>query len=424
MNRRLPSTDTPTHHPRRRQGRLKARITAHLYQVDFGRGSEWAYYPGTDLLDLGTDRTCVWDPVANQWWIRPFGGVLGYVIVAVGSSVGVSDPQKYKVIPVYPTVFGPISADGPEVAQYTAVLDVAPNGAFMVAAIDTATIGVFLWQGGSFATTPVDTVTVAQAFDISISPDSSTVALALSGSPYLQAYPVSVSGFGSPYSDPGTLPSGAGHGVDWHPSGEAVGLAWEDAAAMTLAVWAWAAGWGSKYADPASSFVGSSSAVHFSPDGAFVFVGRVDPGDSADGQYRIYEFDLGSGIGARIAASGAPIAGPIDGVDQSDFNGSLLALGSSLQYGFITYTFDGATIGDGVTNYFPADEFDYAWHLKFSNDGQYLIAAAPTAGTNPPFDVGRVTVFSVGAGGALTQIGTTYVDDADGDWPYLGWRDP
>src|ERR1051325_3831440 len=68
------STDQPRREPRRRMGRLKARRTAHLYQVDYGRGSEWAYYPGDDLLDLGTDRTTVVDPAADQWWIRPFGG--------------------------------------------------------------------------------------------------------------------------------------------------------------------------------------------------------------------------------------------------------------------------------------------------------------------------------------------------------------
>lgn len=83
------STDVPTRVPRRRMGTLKARLSTHLYQVDFGHGSEWAHYAGTDLLDLGSERSCVWDPVAGHWWIRPLGvapDVVGLQILFGASS--------------------------------------------------------------------------------------------------------------------------------------------------------------------------------------------------------------------------------------------------------------------------------------------------------------------------------------------------
>lgn len=344
---------------------------------------------------------------------------VGYVVVALGSSVGVPDPQMYKTIPVYADSLGSPVA-GPTVEAYAAVLDVSPDGDFMVAATDTATIGLFLWNGTGFDSSAVETVAVAQARAIAISPDSATVAVALNGSPYLQAFPVSTAGFGSAYANPSTLPTGAGRGVSWHPSGGAVALGFTDAGAMPFAVWAFSAGWGSKYADPASTFVGTSLFNRFSPEGDYVFVAQQSPLDDADGQFRIYGFTLGAGLGARVAASGSPLAGPIDS-DQSDFSGTLVALGTDSQYGFITYSFNGS-IGSGVTNFFPDDEFDYAYHLKFSPDGAYLVATAPTAQTNSPLGQGRVTVFSV-SGSTLTQIGTTYVDDADGDYPYVGWRD-
>lgn len=64
----------PDRQPRQRRGRIKARQTAHLYQVDFGRGSEWAYYPGDDLLTLGQDRTAIFNPVTEQWELAAMGG--------------------------------------------------------------------------------------------------------------------------------------------------------------------------------------------------------------------------------------------------------------------------------------------------------------------------------------------------------------
>lgn len=63
------SSDMPTRDPLRRRGLLKARLTSKLYQVDFGRGSEWAYWEGTDLLTLGKEVTCEFDPTIPAWQV-------------------------------------------------------------------------------------------------------------------------------------------------------------------------------------------------------------------------------------------------------------------------------------------------------------------------------------------------------------------
>ena len=66
---RLASSDVPTNSPLRRRGRIKARRTAAVYQIDTGRGSEWAVWEGSTLLDLGADVTIEYDHTINAWWI-------------------------------------------------------------------------------------------------------------------------------------------------------------------------------------------------------------------------------------------------------------------------------------------------------------------------------------------------------------------
>lgn len=414
-------------------GTLKARRTLHTYLVDYGHGSEWAYYPGDDLLTLGTDRTTVFDPASDQWWIRPFGG--GQFVFSYSNADG--SAQQYKVLPVNSSGYGTL-ADSVEVETFQAKLDVAPNGQFMVAASgDGTTVGVHLWTGTTFNPTAVDTITVASVNHIAISPDSATVIFGVTGSPYVVAYSVSAAGFGSTYSAPPSLPAFNNVGVTWHPSGEAVVLAWTltalAPAQVTTAAWAWSAGWGARYADSAEMFTatnaqGTASLPHFAPDGATLLVPRLYPGDSADGQFRVYNFTLADGITTRVAASASPIAGPIS-FNQTAYSGRLIALGAKADpIGLVTYTFTGGVIGPGVAHpeYYdpeaglPIDGFVWRpYFLCFSRDGTFLLGAN---NSGDPAGAGIFRLFGVATDGALTQLGATFTDPFASGLYRMAWR--
>jgi hypothetical protein len=50
-------------------------------------------------------------------------------------------------------------------------------------------------------------------YGVAFSPAGTGIAIAHSTTPFVSAYPWSVSGFGTKFSDPGTLPAGTGYGV-------------------------------------------------------------------------------------------------------------------------------------------------------------------------------------------------------------------
>jgi hypothetical protein len=436
------STDVPQRQPRRRLGKLVARRTAHLYLVDFDTGKEWAYYPGDNLLDLGIKRDAIFDPVADQWWIKPYGGG---AFVFTYSNDPDAEIARYVVMPASASAYGELQ-NSAEMGEFVGVPDVAPNGKFMVGIMgDSSDVSVLRWTGTTFDPTPVDTIEPngpdGGTLNVAISPDSSTVILGLNQPPWVIAYPVSEAGFGTAYSAPPSPPPKASRGITWHPSGEAVVLAWTlstpDPAAVTVAAWAWSGGWGARYADSPEIFTstfaqGTATQPKFAPDGETLLVPRVAPGDSASGQFRIYNFTLASGLTTRVAASASPITSTVSFL-QLAFNGRLIALGSkTLGVGLVTYTFIDGVIGPGVSHpeyydnnpLFPLPEDAFTWRpmfLCFSRDGKLLLGAnGVTAGT----EIGGIfRLFSVADDGTLTQVGEKFTDTLDAGWYRMAWRE-
>ena len=95
-------------------------------------------------------------------------------------------------------------------------------------------------------------------------------------SPYIQGYPWS-SGFGTKYSNPGSLPDmGSGGGVAFSPDGNNILFATFGSGNPPLQAYSWSAGFGTKYSDPSavgSSGLGAIGGVAFSPSGDAVAVG-------------------------------------------------------------------------------------------------------------------------------------------------------
>ena len=101
------------------------------------------------------------------------------------------------------------------------------------------------------------------------------LAVAHTNSPYVTVYPWSVSGFGTKFANPATLPTGQGYGVAFSPTGDALAVSTFDNITWSspLSVYRWSAsGFGAKFADPATSpgFIGYN--VAFTPSSSAIAV--------------------------------------------------------------------------------------------------------------------------------------------------------
>jgi hypothetical protein len=79
----------------------------------------------------------------------------------------------------------------------------------------TPFVTAYPWSGSGFGTkfTNPGTVPPGDAQGVAFNPTGDTIAIAGNSSPRVAAYPWSGSGFGTKYTNPATLPTGAGNGV-------------------------------------------------------------------------------------------------------------------------------------------------------------------------------------------------------------------
>ena len=106
-------------------------------------------------------------------------------------------------------------------------------------------------------------------------PTAKYIAIAHSSSPYISAYPWSSSGFGTKYSNPGTLPTntgyGTGYGVAFSPDGSAIAIAHYSTPYISAYPWS-SSGFGTKYSDPGTLPPSTGCGVAFSPDGSAIAI--------------------------------------------------------------------------------------------------------------------------------------------------------
>jgi len=93
-------------------------------------------------------------------------------------------------------------------------------------------------------------------------PTAKYIAVAHDNSPYISAYPWSSSGFGTKYSDPGTLPTNTGRGVAFSPDGSAIAIAHDLTPYVTAYPWS-SSGFGTKYSDPVTLPTNTGRGVAF-----------------------------------------------------------------------------------------------------------------------------------------------------------------
>ena len=102
-----------------------------------------------------------------------------------------------------------------------------------------------------------------QAYKVNFSPDGGSIALAIDGSPAVNAYAFS-SGFGSKYANPGTIPGGNGADVEWSKNGSQIAIG--HSSSPYISVYVWSSGFGAKYANPSGYTPYDGLGVTFSHD--------------------------------------------------------------------------------------------------------------------------------------------------------------
>ena len=263
--------------------------------------------------------------------------------------------------------------------------------------------------------------------------NNSTLAVAHSTTPFLTVYPFNdVTGFGTKYSNPATLPPGNGYGVTFSSDGSTIALAnhqypglnvypWSpstgfgtkytqtynefaygvafnpDKTAIVVTsqsspyinAWPWSSGFGTKYSNPATLLTGTGLSVNFNPAGTVLAVGH-------DTSPFISAYAWSSGFGSKYSN---PATIPIYGVTSLDFNSTGDAI-----------TFGGLLPGA------------YAWSsgfgTKYTNPSGFPSGAYGSA-FNP---AGTVVAYSQSLGGAdpiiaypwnsSTGYGTKYASPA------------
>ena len=96
----------------------------------------------------------------------------------------------------------------------------------------------------------------------------STIVAVHGNTPFISAYPWSVSGFGAKYSDPATALPGTGRAVAFSADGEAVAATHDGSPFISAYPWS-GAGFGAKYSNPATALPGAGLGVVFSPAEVF-----------------------------------------------------------------------------------------------------------------------------------------------------------
>lgn len=99
---------------------------------------------------------------------------------------------------------------------------------------------------------------------------SSDIGVAHDTSPYVTVYPWSLSGFGSKYSNPGTLPTGDGKSISFDSIHDVI---IGHAISPRISAYVWDSGFGSKYSNPGTLPSGQSNGIYF--NGSMVLVAHA-----------------------------------------------------------------------------------------------------------------------------------------------------
>ena len=123
------------------------------------------------------------------------------------------------------------------------------------------------WIGGSVFSNPA-TLPTGAGNGVAFSPNVDAIAVAHSTTPFITVYPWNSStGFGTKYANPATLPAGTGQDVAFNPSGDTIAVSHSTSPYISVYPWNSSTGFGTKYANPTSLPSGTVTWVQWAPDG-------------------------------------------------------------------------------------------------------------------------------------------------------------
>jgi len=143
----------------------------------------------------------------------------------------------------------------------------SPGGSYVVGHNTTPFISAYRDNNTKFSNPAV--LPIGLGHRVAFSPSGNAVALQGAGRGDVYAWS-DTTGFGTRYANPANRPQ-VGHGVDFHPLGNAIVFSSTSSSISTIAAYAWsdATGFGAKFANPVGIPVGFHFArsVRFHPDG-------------------------------------------------------------------------------------------------------------------------------------------------------------
>jgi hypothetical protein len=168
--------------------------------------------------------------------------------------------------------------------------------AMAVGAFGSPRIVVYPWSATGFGTKYSDpgTLPTGAGNGVSFTANGDAIAVAHTTTPFVTAYPWTSAGFGTKYTDPGTLPAGTGNGVAFTVNGDAIAIAHTTTPYIAVYPWNSSTGFGTKYTDPATLPTGTGNDVAFSPGGNAIAVAH----DASPG-ITVYPWNSGTGFGTK-----------------------------------------------------------------------------------------------------------------------------
>ena len=146
----------------------------------------------------------------------------------------------------------------------------------IVAVAHTASpgISVYAWSSGFGSKYANPSTTYSSGRTVKISNNTNAILLGLSSPPYFNSYSFSEggSGFGSNLTNPTTLPTGGVFGIAFSADSSTVALAHNGSPYVSVYPWN-GAGYGAKYADPSVIPAGIGWSIGFSADSSSIFIG-------------------------------------------------------------------------------------------------------------------------------------------------------
>ena len=195
-----------------------------------------------------------------------------------------------------------------------------------------------------------------------------SIAVSHENSPYISAYPWSVSGFGTRFSQPSTLPSGNGRNVAFSASGDAIAVAHNSTGNVSAYRWS-SGGFGAKFNDPTTPVSGYGGfAVAFNPTGNAVAVGSdISPFIWA------YEWSS-SGFGSKFANPATLPPTTIRGIAFSPSGDAIAMVYASVGPYVAAYPWSGSGFGTKYADPSTSPTLN-GWGVAFSPSGDAIAVA-------------------------------------------------